>query len=173
MGSKLFVGGLSWGTTDEILKNTFSSYGRIVESRVIFDRDTGKSRGFGFVTFSSEDDAKAALIMNGSSLDGRTIRVNLAEDKAAGSSAPRPAPPVQDRNTYSDRNTYEDRTYRGSTRAPSIKSAGIDSPMFTDFVDNTRRRKTKHRNKDRFEDDFEDMPRSRSSKKSHRYDDWD
>jgi RNA recognition motif-containing protein len=82
VSKKLFVGGLSWGTTDEGLAAAFDKFGTIVEAKVVTDRDTGRSRGFGFVTF--EDDAAATTAaeeMNGSELDGRNIRVDEAHDK--------------------------------------------------------------------------------------------
>lgn len=83
MAKKLFVGGLSWGTTDEDLRKAFASYGEITESKVITDRDTGRSRGFGFVTFVRDEDAKTAISkMHGTSLDGRTITVNEAQEKS-------------------------------------------------------------------------------------------
>ena len=83
MAKKLFVGGLSWDTTDEGLKQAFASYGEITEAKVITDRDTGRSRGFGFVTFAQDDDAKTAISkMDGTSLDGKTIKVNEAQEKS-------------------------------------------------------------------------------------------
>lgn len=85
MSSKLFVGGLSWDTDDASLQEAFKSFGTIVEAKVINDRDTGRSRGFGFVTFDSSDAAQKAIgEMDGTELDGRTIRVNEAEDKPRG-----------------------------------------------------------------------------------------
>ena len=79
---KLFVGGLSWGTTDEGLHGAFSRFGEIVEAKVITDRETGRSRGFGFVTFANDEGATSAISeMDGADLDGRTIKVNEAEDK--------------------------------------------------------------------------------------------
>jgi RNA recognition motif-containing protein len=82
MAKKLFVGGLSWGTTDEGLQGAFSRFGEIVEAKVIMDRETGRSRGFGFVTFANDEGAASAVAeMNGADLDGRSIKVNDAEDK--------------------------------------------------------------------------------------------
>jgi cold-inducible RNA-binding protein len=82
MSKKLFVGGLSWGTTDDGLHGAFSKFGEIVEAKVITDRETGRSRGFGFVTFANDEGATSAINeMNGAELDGRTIKVNEAEDK--------------------------------------------------------------------------------------------
>jgi cold-inducible RNA-binding protein len=82
MSKKLFVGGLSWGTTDDGLHSAFSQFGEIVEAKVITDRETGRSRGFGFVTFANDEGAtKAIAEMDGTELDGRTIKVNEAEAK--------------------------------------------------------------------------------------------
>ena len=82
MSKKLFVGGLAWGTTDEGLHGAFSRFGEIAEATVITDRDTNRSRGFGFVTFVNDESAASAISeMNGVELDGRTIKVNEAEDK--------------------------------------------------------------------------------------------
>jgi heterogeneous nuclear ribonucleoprotein A1/A3 len=86
---KLFVGGLSWDTDDAGLRAAFVKYGEIREARVITDRDTGRSRGFGFVTFDIEPDAIAAMkVLDGSTLDGRKIRVNEAEEKRPNGSGP-------------------------------------------------------------------------------------
>ncbi len=82
MAKKLFVGGLSWETTDSDLKKAFAPFGEITEAKVITDRGTGRSRGFGFVTFAREEDAKTAISkMHGTSLDGRNITVNEAQEK--------------------------------------------------------------------------------------------
>ncbi|RJO63524.1 MAG: RNA-binding protein [Myxococcales bacterium] len=81
MQNKLYVGGLSWNTNNASLEQAFSSFGQITEANVIADRETGRSRGFGFVTFANEEDAKKALSLNGTQLDGREIKVNFAEDK--------------------------------------------------------------------------------------------
>jgi RNA recognition motif-containing protein len=85
MSKKLFVGGLSWNTNDEGLRQSFEQFGEVTDAKVISDRETGRSRGFGFVTFADADAAKAAMAqMDGADLDGRTIRVNEAEDKPRG-----------------------------------------------------------------------------------------
>ncbi len=82
MAKKLFVGGLAWATTDDTLRTAFSKFGEITDAKVVSDRDTGRSRGFGFVTFESEESSERARAeMNDSTLDGRTIRVDSAEDK--------------------------------------------------------------------------------------------
>lgn len=76
---KLFIGGLSFETNEDSLAAAFGKYGTIEKVDVIRDKETGKSRGFGFVKFSSPDDAKDAMTaMNGKSLDGRAIRVDEA-----------------------------------------------------------------------------------------------
>jgi len=83
MAKKLFVGGLSWDTTDDGLRKAFTPYGEITEAKVITDRDTGRSRGFGFVTFAENEEAKTAISkMDGTSLDGKTIKVNEAQEKS-------------------------------------------------------------------------------------------
>ena len=82
MSSKLFVGGLAWATRDESLKEHFSSCGEVTDAKVIMERDTGRSRGFGFVTFSDAETAsKAQESLNGSELDGRSIRVDVATER--------------------------------------------------------------------------------------------
>ena len=90
---KLFVGGLSWNTTDDGLRDVFSRFGTVAEAKVIKDRETGRSRGFGFVTFDNSEEAdKAMADMDGKDLDGRTIRVNEAEDKGGGGGGGRRGP---------------------------------------------------------------------------------
>jgi len=82
MSKKLFAGGLSWSTNDEGLRQAFEQFGEIVEAKVITDRDSGRSRGFGFITFADGEAADRAVAeMDGAELDGRTIRVNEAQEK--------------------------------------------------------------------------------------------
>ena len=82
MSKKLFVGSLSWDTNDEGLRNAFGTHGTISEAVVVSDRDTGRSRGFGFVTFEDDEAAdKAVAALNGTELDGRTIKVDVAQAK--------------------------------------------------------------------------------------------
>ncbi|GMI76728.1 ARABIDOPSIS THALIANA RNA BINDING PROTEIN, APPROXIMATELY 31 KD, 31-kDa RNA binding protein [Hibiscus trionum] len=79
---RIYVGNLPWNVDNARLEQVFSEHGKVVEARVVSDRETGRSRGFGFVTMSSEtelNDAIAAL--DGQSLDGRAIRVNVAEER--------------------------------------------------------------------------------------------
>ncbi|XAR62536.1 hypothetical protein NMG60_11017324 [Bertholletia excelsa] len=80
--TKLFIGGLSYGTDDQSLKDAFSGFGDVVEARVITDRDTGRSRGFGFVNFASDESASSAITaMDGQPLNGRNIRVSYANER--------------------------------------------------------------------------------------------
>lgn len=85
MGNKLFVGGLAWATDDSSLHSAFSAFGDVKEAKVILDRDSGRSRGFGFVTYVEDSDAQNAISsLDGSQLDGRTIRVNEAQERSRG-----------------------------------------------------------------------------------------
>lgn len=82
MNTNLFVGGLPYSTTDASLEAYFSQAGSVVSVKVITDRFTGKSRGFGFVEMGSEEEAQKAIEMfNGKEFEGRTIRVNIAKPK--------------------------------------------------------------------------------------------
>ena len=82
---RCFVGGLAWATDSESLQLAFASYGDVVDSKVITDRETGRSRGFGFVTFSTEQSMLEAIEnMNGKELDGRNITVNQAQSRGGG-----------------------------------------------------------------------------------------
>jgi cold-inducible RNA-binding protein len=83
MSAKVFVGGLAWATNDDSLRQAFEPYGEIESAQVVIHRDTGKSKGFGFVVFATKDDAEAAIAkMNGADLDGRNIRCDLATPKS-------------------------------------------------------------------------------------------
>jgi cold-inducible RNA-binding protein len=76
---RLYVGNLSYGTTDASLTAAFSEFGTVDEAVVIMDRDTGRSKGFGFVTMNNDEEAKAAMeALDGKDMDGRAIRVNEA-----------------------------------------------------------------------------------------------
>jgi len=89
MAKKLFVGGLSWNTTTETLKAAFEAHGPVPDAIVMTDRETGQSRGFGFVTFANDADAdKAVEALNGTLLDGRPIRVDVAADRPAAGRGP-------------------------------------------------------------------------------------
>lgn len=83
MSKKLFVGSLDWGVSDRDLEDLFAQYGEVLESKVILDRDTGRSRGFGFVTLAQPDQAEEALReLDGAEFKGRRIRVNEANERA-------------------------------------------------------------------------------------------
>ncbi|KAE8124456.1 hypothetical protein FH972_019340 [Carpinus fangiana] len=80
---KVFVGGLSYNTDEQGLRDAFSKYGDVMEARVITDRDTGRSRGFGFVTYTSTEEASSAIqALDGQDLHGRVVRVNYATERA-------------------------------------------------------------------------------------------
>lgn len=79
MAKKLFVGGLSWDTTDSSLQDFFSKVGNVVSATIIIDKYSGKSKGFGFVEMSTDEEAeKAKQELNGQTLDGRAINVSDA-----------------------------------------------------------------------------------------------
>ena len=82
MSNKLYVGGLSWDTSEDALRAAFTEFGEVEDISVITDRETGRSRGFGFVTFTCRDDANRAISsLDGTVLDGRNITVNVAREK--------------------------------------------------------------------------------------------
>ena len=89
MGSKLYVGNLSYNTTSSDLEQMFSQHGTVQSAEVIADRDSGRSKGFGFVQMGSDEEAQAAIAaLNGQEQDGRTLTVNEAkprEDRGGGS----------------------------------------------------------------------------------------
>ena len=85
MSNKIFVGGLSWNTNNDGLHEAFERFGAVTEAKVITDRETGRSRGFGFVTFEENDSAQKAISeMDGTELDGRSIKVSEAQEKSRG-----------------------------------------------------------------------------------------
>lgn len=81
MANKIFIGNLSYSASPEDLKTEFAKYGSIKDARIVRDHASGKSRGFGFVTFESDSDAKQALDMDGKELHGRKLRVNEARER--------------------------------------------------------------------------------------------
>lgn len=85
MGNRLYVGNLSFGSTQDSLRDAFAAHGDVVDVHLVADRVTGQSRGFGFVTMGSRDQAESAMAaMNGSDLDGRALKVNEAEERPGG-----------------------------------------------------------------------------------------
>lgn len=81
MGNKVYVGNLSWGVRDDKLKELFSEFGEVTEARVITDKFTKRSKGFGFVTFDSDESAqKAIAAMNEKDVEGRPLKVSEAKE---------------------------------------------------------------------------------------------
>lgn len=82
MNNKLFVGNVSFDTSEMQLEEAFSQYGTVLEATLMMDRMTGRPRGFGFVTMASEEEASAAVEgLNGASVDGRALTVNVARPR--------------------------------------------------------------------------------------------
>ena len=82
MATKLFVGKLSFNTTDDTLRAAFEVYGTVTSAQVIMDRDTGRSKGFGFVEMENDAEAQAAIAgLNDQEIDGRTVAVNVARPR--------------------------------------------------------------------------------------------
>jgi len=82
MAKKLYVGNLSYNTTEDSLRSMFAAYGNVASAKIIIDRETGNSKGFGFVEMGTDEEANAAISgTNGAEFDGRQIRVNEAMDK--------------------------------------------------------------------------------------------
>ena len=82
MNNKLFVGNLSFNTTENALNDAFAAHGTVTETNLMMDRATNRPRGFGFVTMSTEEEAqKAIAALNGAQLDGRAITVNIARPR--------------------------------------------------------------------------------------------
>ena len=85
MGNRLYVGNLAYATSEDGLRNAFEVHGEVVNATVVMDRDTGRSRGFGFVEFADGDAAQSAMeALDGSDLDGRNIKVNEARERPRG-----------------------------------------------------------------------------------------
>ena len=85
MGKKLYVGNLSYGVTDSDLEQMFAAHGTVQSAQVIMDRDTGRSKGFGFVEMGSDEEAQAAIAaLNGKDSGGRSLTVNEAKPKTDG-----------------------------------------------------------------------------------------
>jgi RNA recognition motif-containing protein len=82
MGNRLYVGNLSFHSTVESLRTAFAPFGTVTDAHVVTDRESGQSRGFGFVTMGSAEEAASAIAqMNNANLDGRALRVNEAEER--------------------------------------------------------------------------------------------
>ncbi|KAI8893238.1 hypothetical protein BC833DRAFT_532029 [Globomyces pollinis-pini] len=112
--SKLFIGGLSFNTDKDSLTDAFSVYGPVSDAVVILDRESGRSKGFGFVTFENEKDADDAIEkMNEQELDGRRIRVDKATDRGSG-----------DRRGGGGRGGFRGRSDRGGSRSYGDRDGG-------------------------------------------------
>ena len=82
MSANIYVGNLAFSTDSATLRKLFAEYGEVTSAQVIEDRDTGRSRGFGFVEMASADEAQKAISeMNGASVDGRQLNVNIARER--------------------------------------------------------------------------------------------
>ena len=82
MGNRLYIGNLSFQASNDTLREAFAAYGDVTDVHVVTDRDSGQSRGFGFVTMGTDQEARAAMTaMDGQMLDGRSVRVNEAEER--------------------------------------------------------------------------------------------
>ncbi|MDC0716788.1 RNA recognition motif domain-containing protein [Nannocystis bainbridge] len=135
MARKLFVGGLSWNTTDEGLRAAFANFGAVTEAKVVTDRETGRSRGFGFVAFQDPADTEAAMqAMDGATLDMRQIRVSVAEDKPRGprldgpprpGDGPRPGGPGR---SFNDRGGPDSRPLPPREGSPGDRGFGSRPP---------------------------------------------
>jgi RNA recognition motif-containing protein len=85
MGKRLYVGNLTYGTTDATLRQMFEAFGTVTSAQIIMDRDTGRSKGFGFVEMGNDQEAQAAVAaLNGQQVDGRALTVNEARPKTEG-----------------------------------------------------------------------------------------
>jgi len=85
MGKKLYVGNLPYSATDDSLRQIFEAHGSVTSAQVVMDRDTGRSRGFGFVEMAGDQEAQAAIAaLNGAQVDGRSLTVNEARPKKEG-----------------------------------------------------------------------------------------
>jgi len=103
MSNKLFVGNLSFNTTENDLQDAFAAHGTVVETNLMMDRVSGRPRGFGFVTMSSADEAeKAIAALNGKEMDGRALTVNIARPREE-------RPPRQSGGGYGGGGGYRDR----------------------------------------------------------------
>lgn len=82
MSNKLYVGNISWGMNEDSLNEAFSSFGEVKSVKIITDRDTGRSKGFGFVEMANADEAQTVISnLDGKDMDGRPLKVNVAQDK--------------------------------------------------------------------------------------------
>lgn len=147
MSKKLFVGGLAWATTDATFLAAFEPFGEIVEAKVICDHQTGRSRGFGFVTYADENCAKTACeTMNEQQIDGRTVRVSFADQSSRAKSNDRP----RKHNAPNDsRPPRERREYK--SEHPKFQPSDFPQDIPQNRRDN--RKKDRKSDRDRYEDE--------------------
>lgn len=185
MGRKLFVGGLAWATTDESLRKAFEKFGSLISANVIMDRETGRSRGFGFVVFAEDSQAQAALnAMQGSDVDGRRIRVDMATEGPGGGARregggrfggdrphrePLPYPPVERRGGSGEYPPRREWSAPPPAAEPPPRWEGGEGEGGKDRA--TRRRNEKKRKELRGGDVERDWPRA--GKRLKREDRWD
>ncbi len=101
MGKKLYVGNLTYEVTDSALEQMFAAHGTVQSAQVIMDRDTGRSKGFGFVEMGSDQEAQAAITaLNGKEVEGRSLTVNEARPRPQGSGGNRGGGGSRDRGGY-------------------------------------------------------------------------
>ncbi len=124
----IYVGNVSWNMTSEQLQEVFEKVGEVNSSRIITDRETGRSRGFCFVEMSKEDATKAVSELDGQEIDGRNLKVNLAEDK-------RNKPSNNNYSNNANRNTSHNSNY-------SNNDSFDDSPSYDSFADKPRSKKS-------------------------------
>lgn len=104
MGNKLYIGNLSYGIKDQDLNSLFSKYGEVLSAKVITDRDTGRSKGFGFVEMGTDEEAQKAISeLDGNEIDGRPLKVNEAKPREPRGSF------GSDRNDRGNRSNYSNR----------------------------------------------------------------
>lgn len=112
MATNLFVAGLSYEVTDNELRDLFADYGTVVSAKVIIDRETNRSKGFGFVEMSTEEESKNAIqALNGKDINGRALAVNEARPRED-----RPARSFDNRNDHNDRRGNLGNNFRRSHR---------------------------------------------------------
>jgi RNA recognition motif-containing protein len=151
MAKKLFVGGLSWNTTSDQLKAAFAAIGPVTDAVVISDRETGRSRGFGFVTYANDADADRALAeMSGTMLDGRAIKVDAATERAPGGGGGRGpgGPPPRRSPVAPSPNFGPDRAPGGGFRGGGGGAGKGDRHRRTDRGDRRDREGARQRRRD-------------------------
>lgn len=119
MSKRIYIGNLSYTTTEERLTELFSEFGEVLSATIIKDRDTSQSKGFGFVELSDEADSDGAISkLGGKEVDGRRVRVNYAEEKRDDRGA--------GRNFSRERNDRGDRNFRGGNRDRNFRRGRSD-----------------------------------------------